>query len=55
MDGHHKIMFDAENLAYHCAAAGFGDCEKRCFDPSLDMASWNYGNLYMVCRKEEGP
>lgn len=51
MDGHHKFMFDAENLAFHCQAAGFARCAPRSFDPTLDMAARDYESLYMSCRK----
>ena len=51
MDGHHKFMFDAENLAFHCEAAGFVDCTPRPFDQNLDMATRDYESLYMICRK----
>ena len=53
MDGHHKFMFDSENLAFHCGAAGFVGCSPRPFDPSLDMAGRDYESLYMSCRKQE--
>ena len=51
MDGQHKYMFDAENLAYHCKAAGFRQCETRSFDPVLDQAARDYESLYMLCIK----
>jgi predicted SAM-dependent methyltransferase len=54
MDGHHKFMFDSENLAFHCEAAGFVSCSTRPFDPTLDMAARDYESLYMSCRKQEG-
>ncbi len=53
MDGHHKFMFDAENLAFHCEAAGFVNCASRPFDPSLDMADRDYESLYMSCHKPQ--
>ncbi len=55
MDGHHKFMFDLENLAFHCEAAGFTDCAPRVFDPHLDMAARDYESLYMSCRKSKNP
>lgn len=51
MDGHHKFMFDSENLAFHCQVAGFTSCIPRSFDPTLDMAAREYESLYMSCRK----
>ena len=53
MDGQHKFMFDAENLAFHCEAAGFVSCVVRPFDPSLDIAARDYESLYMSCLKQE--
>lgn len=53
MDGHHKFMFNSENLAFHCGAAGFVSCTTRPFDPALDMAARDYESLYMSCRKQE--
>ena len=52
MDGHHKFMFDAESLSYHCQAAGFSSCEPRIFDSTLDMAVRDYESLYMLCLKK---
>ena len=51
MDGHHKFMFDAENLAFHCDGAGFVRSSIRSFDPSLDLAARDYESLYMECYK----
>jgi len=53
MDGHHRIMFDEESLAFHCKAAGFSECASRSFDPNIDMAERDYESLYMTCRKQE--
>jgi predicted SAM-dependent methyltransferase len=53
MDGHHRFMFDAENLAFHCESVGFVGCASRSFDSSLDMAARDYESLYMSCCKQE--
>lgn len=53
MDGHHKFMFDSENLVFHCKAAGFIGCVERPFDQTLDLVVRDYESLYMSCRKEE--
>lgn len=53
MDGHHRFMFDADNLAFHCESAGFVDCAPRPFDQNIDMADRDYESLYMSCRKRE--
>lgn len=51
MDGHHKFMFDEENLIYHCEHCGFVNCERRTFDESLDSQARRYESLYMRCVK----
>lgn len=51
MDGHHHFMFDSKNLEYHCKMAGFVDCRRRSFDPSVDLIERDYESLYFVCRK----
>lgn len=51
MDGHHKFMFDAENLSFHCEAAGFINCMPRPFDQHLDMAARDYQSIYISCQK----
>jgi len=53
MEGHHKFMFDEENLTYHCEETGFTDCKLRSFDPIIDMESRDYESLYMQCIKPE--
>lgn len=53
MDGHHRFMFDSENLAFHCENAGFVNCASRPFDKLLDLAIRDYESLYMVCNKQE--
>lgn len=51
MNGHHKHMFDEENLLYHLSCAGFTDCRTRGFDSSLDMIERHYESLYVQCQK----
>jgi predicted SAM-dependent methyltransferase len=51
MDGHHKFMFDFNNLQYHLSQAGFSECVERSFDSNLDSASRNNESLYMHCIK----
>jgi hypothetical protein len=51
MDGHHRFMFDRDNLAHHCHAAGFVNCVPREFEAGLDLPERDYESLYMVCTK----
>jgi predicted SAM-dependent methyltransferase len=52
MDGHHKFMFDKENLALHCERVGFESCVARPFEEGLDLPERDYESLYMSCRKK---
>jgi predicted SAM-dependent methyltransferase len=51
MDGHHRFMFDEENLTFHCRQAGFVDCRRRPFESGLDLESRDHESLYLRCRK----
>jgi predicted SAM-dependent methyltransferase len=51
MDGHHKFMFDSQNISFHCLKVGFTSCRPRAFDPSLDQKARDYESLYMICTK----
>lgn len=51
MNGHHRFMFDSENLAFHCSRNGFMNCEVRAFNPELDSQERAYESLYMKCQK----
>jgi predicted SAM-dependent methyltransferase len=53
MDGHHRFMFDRENLTYHCKEAGFVDCQPREFDPSVDMIERAAESIHFICRRPE--
>ena len=48
MNGHHKFMFDQDNLTFHLEFAGFADCKLREFNPILDLKERDYESLYMV-------
>jgi predicted SAM-dependent methyltransferase len=48
MDGHHRYMFDTENLLRVLRNAGFSDVESRSFDPALDMAEREHESIYAV-------
>jgi len=46
MDGHHKYMFDRENLVRRLELAGLADVHLREFDASIDMAERDYESIY---------
>jgi predicted SAM-dependent methyltransferase len=46
MGGHHKYMFDQENLLNLLALSGFMQCRPRDFDPVLDMAERRFESIY---------
>ncbi len=48
MDGHHRYMFDTENLLRVLRNAGFSDVQSRNFDPALDMAEREGESIYAV-------
>jgi predicted SAM-dependent methyltransferase len=51
MDGHHKYLFDGENLLNVLKAAGFRNVSLRAFDPSIDVAARQLESLYCQCCK----
>jgi predicted SAM-dependent methyltransferase len=51
MAGHHKHMFDEENLPMVLKGAGFGDVKLRDFDPSLDLEARREGTIYAEAQK----
>ncbi len=46
MDGHHKYMFDEENLPHILKAKGFRNVRLRAFDPTLDLQARDYESIY---------
>jgi predicted SAM-dependent methyltransferase len=48
MDGHHRYMFDAENLLALLARVGFVNVAARPFDPARDPEERRYESLYAV-------
>ncbi|MCX6762600.1 MAG: methyltransferase domain-containing protein [Candidatus Moranbacteria bacterium] len=46
MDGHHKYMFDKENLIYLLKSAGFSTVRSREFDPNLDLEERDFESIY---------
>jgi predicted SAM-dependent methyltransferase len=51
MDGHHRYMFDAENLLYILRARGFKNVHLRQFDPKLDLKVRDYESIYAEADK----
>ena len=47
MDGHHKFMFDEQNIIFHLETAGFRDCHLRNYDPTIDSKERDYESLYI--------
>lgn len=46
MDGHHKYMFDEENLLHVLKSSGFSSVRLRDFDPALDLSYRDYESIY---------
>ena len=51
MNGHHKYMFDEENLIHILQNNGFKKCMLRGFDPDVDMKKRDFESIYAVCHK----
>jgi len=51
MDGHHRYMFDEENLLVVLKEARFREVQLRDFDPSLDMEERRAQSIYALARK----
>ena len=52
MDGHHRYMFDEQNLLLALQQAGFRQARSRAFDPFLDQQSRSHESIYATCVKE---
>jgi predicted SAM-dependent methyltransferase len=46
MDGHHKYMFDEENLLHRLRACGLREVVRREFDPKLDLQWRDFESIY---------
>lgn len=46
MDGHHKYMFDIENLLRILELTKFPNVRQRRFDPILDMKEREFESIY---------
>lgn len=53
MDGHHRYMFDQDNLLRVLSTAGFVDIQSRSFDPSLDLDARRYESIYALGYKPD--
>jgi predicted SAM-dependent methyltransferase len=51
MDGHHRFMFDEENLLRVLTEAGFTDVRRRDFNPALDKFERKYESIYATGTK----
>lgn len=51
MAGHHKHMFDEENLLVVLEDAGFRNVKLRDFDPTLDLEERSEGTIYAEAQK----
>jgi len=51
MDGHHKYMFDEENLIYILKTKGFRNVHIREFDPNLDSKCRDFESIYAEAEK----
>ncbi len=51
MGGHHRYLFDKENLVLIMQDAGFQDAQLRDFDPDLDQRERKYESIYFTGSK----
>lgn len=51
MDGHHKYMFDEENLLFVLKSSGMKNVRLRSFDPDLDSKERSFESIYAVAQK----
>jgi predicted SAM-dependent methyltransferase len=51
MDGHHKYLFDEENLLHILTARGFRNARLRHFDPALDLQLRDFESIYAEAEK----
>lgn len=51
MDGHHKYMFDEENLPCILTKKGFRNAHLRPFDPNLDVKERDFESIYAEAEK----
>ena len=51
MDGHHKYMFDEENLIHILKSKGFKNVHQRRFDPEIDRKERDFESIYAEATK----
>ena len=51
MDGHHKYLFDKENLVNKLLTAGFKYAQLRKFDSNLDSKERDDESIYALAKK----
>lgn len=51
MDGHHKYMFDEDNLLHILRSKGFRNVHLREFDPDLDLIDRDFESIYSAAEK----
>jgi len=51
MDGHHKYMFDQQNLIVMLENKGFSNVRLRNFDPNLDLKERDFESIYAEAQK----
>ena len=51
MRGHHRYMFDEENLVNILKQCGFESPGLRSFDPLLDISSRDFESIYALATK----
>ena len=51
MGGHHKYMFDNENIISILEKTGFENVKTREYDFAIDNPERDYESLYVICRK----
>ena len=51
MDGHHKHMFDEDNILSILRNVGFSSCRSRDFDAALDLDERKHESIYAIAEK----
>ncbi len=51
MDGHHKHMFDKDNILSILRNVGFSSCRSREFDAALDLDERKHESIYAIAEK----
>jgi predicted SAM-dependent methyltransferase len=51
MDGHHKYMFDEDNIIHVLKSAGYKNACLRKFDPNLDLKERDFESIYAEAEK----